>query len=186
MSPHWHSPLRDPARSRVSPSRPVGCATGWQYKRSDDFLADPPRVRCDGRVYTPRTHGAQSLNCCKWPQHPAGDRRHLPCRLQSALSVSICLHSEEIGARACAMARRWHAGPKAHPCRRNRPDAGPGLCCWFGVEPPPKSNRRPHPYHGSTGNRCAEPRFPRSRPTVGAKVIGSRWAKLCVLGRLQG
>jgi hypothetical protein len=31
------------------------------------------------------------------------------------------------------------------------------------------------------GNRCAEPRFPSSRPTVGAKVIGSLSAKLCAL-----
>jgi transposase len=31
-----------------------------------------------------------------------------------------------------------------------RPGAGPGLSCGFLVEPPPESNRRPHPYH-----RCA-------------------------------
>jgi hypothetical protein len=41
------------------------------------------------------------------------------------------------------------------------------------VEPPPESNRRPHPYHGTTRNRCANRRLPRSRPTVGAEVIGS-------------
>jgi hypothetical protein len=35
-----------------------------------------------------------------------------------------------------AMARRWHAGQKAHPWRCDRPGVGPGLCCWFGVEPP--------------------------------------------------
>jgi hypothetical protein len=45
--------------------------------------------------------------------------------------------------------------------------------------PPPESNRRPHPYHGTTRNRCADRRFPRSRPTVGAEVIGSPSAKLC-------
>jgi hypothetical protein len=45
--------------------------------------------------------------------------------------------------------------------------------------PPPESNRRPHPYHGTTRNRCAKRRFPRSRPTVGAKVIGALSAKLC-------
>ena len=44
-------------------------------------------------------------------------------------------------------------------------------------------NRRPHPYHGTTGNRCADRRFPRSRPTVRAEVIGSLPAKLCVLDR---
>jgi hypothetical protein len=35
---------------------------------------------------------------------------------------------------------------------------------------PPESNRRPHPYHGTTRNRCANPRFPRLRPTVGPKL----------------
>src|SRR5215213_6244906 len=30
-----------------------------------------------------------------------------------------------------------------------------------------------HPYHGTAGNRCADRRFPRSRSTVGAEVIGS-------------
>ena len=45
--------------------------------------------------------------------------------------------------------------------------------------PPPESNRRPHPYHGTTRNRCADHRFPRSRPTVRAEVIGSPSTKLC-------
>jgi hypothetical protein len=47
--------------------------------------------------------------------------------------------------------------------------------------PPPESNRRPHPYHGTTGNRCADGRSRRSPPTVGAEVIGSLSSKLCVL-----
>jgi hypothetical protein len=38
---------------------------------------------------------------------------------------------------------------------------------------------RAHPYHGTTGNRCADRRCPRSRPTVRAEVIGSLPAKLC-------
>jgi hypothetical protein len=50
--------------------------------------------------------------------------------------------------------------------------------------PPPESNRRPHPYHGTTRNRCADRPFPRSRPTVRAKVIGSPSVKLCVLAQL--
>jgi hypothetical protein len=45
--------------------------------------------------------------------------------------------------------------------------------------PPPESNRRPHPYHGTTGNRCADRRLPRSRPTVRAEVIGSPSMRLC-------
>jgi hypothetical protein len=47
--------------------------------------------------------------------------------------------------------------------------------------PPPESNRRPRPYHGTTRNRCADDRFPRSRPTVGVEVIGSPSTELCVL-----
>ena len=41
--------------------------------------------------------------------------------------------------------------------------------------------RRAHPYHGTTRNRCANRRFPRSRPTIEAVVIGSLTTKLCVL-----
>ena len=36
--------------------------------------------------------------------------------------------------------------------------------------PPPESNRRPHPYHGTTRNRCADRRSRRSRPTAGPKL----------------
>jgi hypothetical protein len=44
---------------------------------------------------------------------------------------------------------------------------------------PPESNRRPHPYHGTTRNRCADHHSPSSCPTVGAEVMGSPPAKLC-------
>ena len=57
----------------------------------------------------------------------------------------------------------------------------PACAAGLGWSPPPESNRRPHPYHGTTGNRCADRRFPRSRPTVRAEVIGSLSVKLCVL-----
>jgi hypothetical protein len=79
------------------------------------------------------------------------------------------------------MARRWHAGRTAYPYRHSRPGVAPGLGWWFVVEPPPESNRRPHPYHGTTRNRYANRHIPRSRPTVGVEVIGSLSAKLCVL-----
>ena len=45
------------------------------------------------------------------------------------------------------------------------------------LEPPAGIDRRPHPYHGTTRNRCAERRYRRSRSTVGAKVMGSPSAK---------
>jgi hypothetical protein len=45
------------------------------------------------------------------------------------------------------MARRWHDWLVRHRWKRYRPGVTSGLYCWFGVEPPPESNRRPHPYH---------------------------------------
>ena len=82
------------------------------------------------------------------------------------------------------LANLWQTavgGSRSH----DRPGARPGLACWFGWSPPPESNRRPHPYHGTTRNRCANRRFPRSRPTVGAKVKRSLNAQLWVLLRTR-
>jgi hypothetical protein len=42
-------------------------------------------------------------------------------------------------------------------------------------------NLGPHPYQPNAGNRCAVGRFPSSRPTVGAKGIGSIGVQICVL-----
>jgi hypothetical protein len=64
------------------------------------------------------------------------------------------------------------------PQMRNRPAS---LLVSLYMEPPPESNRRPHPYHGTTRNRCANRHIRRSRPTVGAEVIGSLSGKLCAL-----
>jgi hypothetical protein len=47
------------------------------------------------------------------------------------------------------------------------------------VEPPAGNRTGDHPNHGTTRNRCANHRFPRSRPTVRAEVIGSPSAKVC-------
>ena len=46
------------------------------------------------------------------------------------------------------------------------------------VEPPPESNRRPHPYHGSAAKRRAIRHLRRSLSTVGAVVIGPLWRAL--------
>jgi hypothetical protein len=54
---------------------------------------------------------------------------------------------------------------------------------WW--SPPPESNRRPHPYHGTTGNRCAERHSRRSRSTVRVKVMGSASTQLCGHSRHQ-
>jgi hypothetical protein len=42
-------------------------------------------------------------------------------------------------------------------------------------------NLGPHPYQLNAGNRCAEGRFRRSPATVGAKVMRSNGAVVCVL-----
>src|SRR5215213_11412286 len=56
-----------------------------------------------------------------------------------------------------------------------------GLC----VVPPPESKRRPHPYHGTTRNHCADRRFPRSHVTVEAKDKRSLNAQGYVLSRCR-
>jgi hypothetical protein len=43
-----------------------------------------------------------------------------------------------------AMARRWHAGPRAHPYRCDRPGVGPGLACGF-LGGAPRRNRTGDP-----------------------------------------
>ena len=88
----------------------------------------------------------------------------------------------------------WRQTASEHGMGSPPSPTGPGReddqrLCWSSAwwSPPPESNRRPHPYHGTTRNRCADRRFPRSRPTVGAKVIGSLSAKLCaLLARCEG
>ena len=45
---------------------------------------------------------------------------------------------------SAAMARRWHAGTKAHPWASNRPGLRPGLSCWF-VCGAPRRNRTGDP-----------------------------------------
>ena len=94
----------------------------------------------------------------------------------------------EFHLRPCIDAKRSNRAGKSLANGGRRRSAMQQARCWtrpgllvLGWSPPPESNRRPHPYHGTTRNRCADHRFPRSRPTVGAEVIGSLSAKLCVL-----
>ena len=79
--------------------------------------------------------------------------------------------------------RGWAHGPSAAQAgsERSRLAAGSALTCddgWWACQ---DLNLGPHPYQLNAGNRCADRPFPRSRPTVRAKVIGSPSAKLCVL-----
>jgi hypothetical protein len=61
----------------------------------------------------------------------------------------------------------------------HRPSAWPGLSCWVVVKPPAGIEPATPSLPWNPRNRCAEPRFPRSRPTVRAKVIGSLLTKVC-------
>jgi hypothetical protein len=87
------------------------------------------------------------------------------------------------GLRTCRTGRRrvaaWLEIRRGRNERLTSVSAGQSLCGAPVWSPPPESNRRPHPYHGTTRNRCADRRCPRSRPTVRAEVIGSLPAKLC-------
>jgi hypothetical protein len=81
-----------------------------------------------------------------------------------------------------SMAELWGVHPLCGQSDRPRTRRRPAFAMVIGVvEPPAESNRRPHPYHGTTGNRCADARFPRSCATVRAKVMGSLFVQLCVL-----
>src|SRR4029450_849361 len=46
-------------------------------------------------------------------------------------------------------------------------------------------NQRPHPYQLNAGNRCADRRFPRSAPTVGAQGMRSISVLVCVVRTLR-
>jgi hypothetical protein len=76
-----------------------------------------------------------------------------------------------------ATAGPWPSGGMQQAGCWTRPD----LPFWCGA--PQETNRRPHPHHGTTGNRCADRHFPSSRATVGAEVIGALSAKLCTHSR---
>jgi hypothetical protein len=99
----------------------------------------------------------------------------------------LILHSQSCW--SAGLLALWRRADHSHPIPTRMwsaptapdgdPPAFPLVRAW--VEPPPESNRRPHPYHGTTRNRCADRRSPRSRPTVRAEVIGSLSVKLCVL-----
>jgi hypothetical protein len=112
-----------------------------------------------GRVRTrphPRTHGrwagrGSGPRPPRWPavgaerpQAPGGagvGRQPHLVRSRGSTPLRRCLpgrscHDPGGMPRSLAMARRWHAGHSAHPWTCNRPGVGPGLSCWFVVEPP--------------------------------------------------
>ena len=79
---------------------------------------------------------------------------------------------------SAAMARRWHAGPRAHPCRCDRPGSVPGLSCWFGVEPPAGIEPATPSLPWNHQEPLCGPPFPQVTPDRRAEVIGSLSAKV--------
>jgi hypothetical protein len=102
-----------------------------------------------------------------------GSLREVMDRLGHSTTVAAVRYQHIMADRDAAIARelnrliegtsapRWHAEPRAHPRRWNRSGVTPDLACGFFVEPPPESNRRPHPYH-----RCAAGSQHRATPRV--------------------
>jgi hypothetical protein len=135
-------------------------ATSWTSGWSSD--GQRPRPHCPG-MRSPPTPQAHKLN------NGGSDR-------QTALVRPI-----GITVRRPTVRPHPSIGCALRPSEPTRNGRTLSVCAGhrLGWSPPPESNRRPHPYHGTTGNRCAERRFPRSRPTVEAKVIGSLPVKLC-------
>jgi hypothetical protein len=150
-----------------SPTTPTGespnnrqMATSWTSGWSSD--GQRPRPHCPG-MRSPPTPQAHKLN------NGGSDR-------QTALVRPI-----GIPVRRPTVRPHPSIGCALRPSEPTRNGRTLSVCAGhrLGWSPPPESNRRPHPYHGTTRNRCADRRFPRSRPTVGAKVIGSLSTKLC-------
>jgi hypothetical protein len=89
-----------------------------------------------------------------------------------------------VGVAICSGSRRgWGCGPSAAQAGsgRSRLAAGSAVTCGDGWWACQDLNLGPHPYQLNAGNRCADRRFPRSRPTVGAEGIGSICLLVCVL-----
>jgi hypothetical protein len=138
----------------------------------------------------------------RWPAAHAGLRCIYGCCGNTPTRVQLCALYPSINSNAGAMAEEtaeraklllrglsphrqaWTltAHPNAYGVGLNDPETTTDQRLRWSVSvwsPPPEFNRRPHPYHGTTRNRCANRRSPRSRPTVRAEVIGSAEAKLC-------
>jgi hypothetical protein len=158
-----------PSVPHQTPYNPTGespnnrqMATSWTSGWSSD--GQRPRPHCPG-MRSPPTLQAHKLN------NGGSDR-------QTALVRPI-----GITVRRPTVRPHPSMGCALRPSEPTRNGRTLSVCAGhrLGWSPPPESNRRPHPYHGTTRNRCANRRFPRSRPTVGAEVIGSPSAKLCAL-----
>jgi hypothetical protein len=171
LQPHRHPgrrPCPAPARcrtrgrspaQRVAVEHPAALRVGWVQQH-------PAAQHVHGAMIAQQTHpGAQCLLQAAGPSEP-----ETLCREAFSSQAMAVLHDSDTRL-TTSLPRR--TDPEREDDQRLRWSSA-----WW--SPPPESNRRPHPYHGTTGNRCADRRFPRSRLTVRPKVIGSPPPQLCV------
>jgi hypothetical protein len=158
----------------------------------------------DGQVYQCRqptlsiTSSARGIS--SWP--PSDGGHTTPCSSSRYAFLDRCAARDPDGRSPATGQRPWSAPSTItmdDPVVRALPGMGCALrpahaspntqddhrLCWSSAwwSPPPESNRRPRPYQGTTRNRCASRRFPRSGLTVGVDVIGSLSAKVCAHSR---
>jgi hypothetical protein len=143
---------------------------GTTLRGNQGRLRSPPKAgpRRGRAAWINRAKGIRSAR----PHHSPRAYEPHDDRISAATPGSRGLHALERCARR--RSRRSRASVRAAiswssrallPCRRYDPA------------------RWPHPYHGTTRNRCADRHFPRSRSTVGVKVMGSASTQLCVHSR---
>jgi hypothetical protein len=158
-SAHFLHRLRRPVTDGLHPSRP--------HKRHIRLAAR------GGQTYDPCSSSRDAFMDRHAPRDPDGNDPGAKQRRRSEVSTGPeddppSLIASQQG--MCSLdSRCLIEGDVDQPFRWSEP-------VW---SPPPESNRRPHPYHGTTRNRCADRRCPSSRPTVRAEVIGSPSAQLC-------
>jgi hypothetical protein len=193
----WSAPL--PARSRWRPDRSPGeqaagtsglavaqaCGNGHRRRYLDvEHKACAP-LGCGHRAHK-RSNlvlGGQMAVCLNRVSTNCGSP--VP-QVDKILAGSFRTQTVDQGnaldpACACPTPPERHADQR-HSVNR---DSGCGTdqrfpCSGHMWSPPQESNRRPHPNHGTTRNRCADRRSRTSRPTGRAEVIGSPSAKVCV------
>ena len=168
--PRWYP--RSPAAAGSGGLRAAAVwnvATAARLRRTQPAPGLP-----DVLAWPARRHGHGGQLCALYPPCDHGGQGRADRWTSKAAAQQGCSHTD----------RPWTF--TAHPywgCGRPQPCLNDHRSAFVLVRPvwspPPESNRRPHPYHGTTRNRCAEPRFPRSRPTVRAEVMGSPSPKLC-------
>jgi hypothetical protein len=124
----------------------------------------------------------------RWPRLPRGCRPRVGWATTVGDGCGACRRGGRAGEGRWAGRRGWGCGPGAAQADGGRSwlAAGSAVTCGNRGWAFPGLNLGPHPYQRNAGNRCAKRRFPSSRPTVGAKVMRSIGALVCVHRVLAG